>query len=132
MKFHHVGVACRNINEEIESIKKIHNVTDISPVIYDSEQMAELCILKTSEGINIELISGEKVEKLINKRITYYHLCFETDNIEDEIHRLTEIGAFPVSDAKRAILFNSRKVAFLEVSYGLIELVQAENQEHQF
>lgn len=124
MKFHHVGIACRNINDEIESIKKIHEVKDISPVLFDTEQKAELCIIKTAEGVAIELISGQQVENLIKKRITYYHLCFETDDIGKEIIRLQDLGAFLVSAPKPAILFGYKKVAFLMVSYGLIELVE--------
>jgi methylmalonyl-CoA/ethylmalonyl-CoA epimerase len=124
MKFHHIGLACPNIWEEIESITKIHEVIDISPIVFDKEQKAELCILKTSEGIVIELISGEQVENILKKRITYYHLCFETDDINSEVARLQDLGAFLVSDLKPAILFGNKQVAFLQVSYGLIELVQ--------
>jgi methylmalonyl-CoA/ethylmalonyl-CoA epimerase len=124
MKFHHLGIACRNIPEEIENIKKFHEVIEISEIVSDAEQKAELCMLKTKEGISLELISGEQVENLIKKRISYYHICFETENINLEIARLQELGAFLVSDTKPAILFENNLVAFLQVSYGLIELVQ--------
>jgi methylmalonyl-CoA/ethylmalonyl-CoA epimerase len=124
MKFHHVGVACHNIKEEIESISKIHEVTEISPIVYDTEQKAELCMITTLEGVLIELISGEQVANLLKKRITYYHLCFETEDIFAEITRLQDLGALLVSNPKPAILFNNKKVAFLYVSYGLIELVE--------
>jgi methylmalonyl-CoA/ethylmalonyl-CoA epimerase len=124
MKFHHIGVACANIKEEVDNITKIHEVIDVSPIVFDKEQNAELCILRTLEGIAIELISGEQVANIVKKRITYYHLCFETDDINTEIIRLQDLGAFLVSDPKCAILFDNRQVAFLQVSYGLIELVQ--------
>ena len=124
MKVHHIGVACSNIKDEIDSIRKIHNIIDISPIVFDPQQKAELCIIKTSEGVTIELISGEQVQNLIKKRITYYHICFETDDINAEIIRLQNVGALLVSEPKPAILFENRKVAFLQVSYGLIELVE--------
>lgn len=125
-KIHHVGVACRDINEEIENIKKIHTVIEVSPVVSDTAQRAELCMLKTEEGISIELISGEQVQNIVKKKISYYHLCFETNDIDAEIKRLLELGAFLVSEPKPAILFNNKKVAFVQVSYGLIELVESE------
>lgn len=125
MKFHHVGVACKNIEEEIKSISQIHDVIEVSDIVYDAQQKASLCMIKTAEGVNIELISGEQVENLIKKRIAYYHLCFETDDITAEIVRLQELGALLVSDEKPAILFNNKKIAFLQASYGLIELVES-------
>lgn len=125
MKFHHVGVACKNIKEEIKNISQIHDVIEVSDIVYEMEQKASLCMIKTAEGVNIELISGEQVENLIKKRIAYYHLCFETDDITAEIIRLQELGAFLVSDAKPAKIFNNKKVAFLQASYGLIELVES-------
>lgn len=61
MKFHHIGVCCKDIRNEIRNIKK--------------------------EG-------------------------------------LVKDGAYLISDEKEAILFSDRKVYFLLVSYGLIELVE--------
>ena len=124
MKFHHLGVACRNIREEVEIITKIHDVVNISSIVFDPLQKAELCIITTADGFSIELISGEQIEKLIKKRISYYHICFETNDINTEIERLVNLGAFLVSEPKPAILFDNNIVAFLQVSYGLIELVQ--------
>lgn len=125
MKFHHIGIACKSITQEIDTIKRIHDVVDISPIVYDPEQKAELCILKLGEGTTIELISGEQVENLTKRRITYYHLCFETDDIEKEIMRLQDLGGFLVSEPKPAILFGNKRVAFLQLSYGLVELVES-------
>lgn len=127
MKFHHVGVACSDIKEEIEKIQQIHSVIDISPIVFDKEQNAELCMIQTEEGVFIELISGEQVKNLIKKRITYYHLCFETDDINAEISRLQDLGGFLISEPKGAILFDYKKVAFMQVSYGLIELLEILN-----
>ena len=127
MKFHHVGVACSNIREEIETVKKIHTVVSISPILYDVKQNAELCIINTQDGIQIELISGDQVANIIKKRITYYHLCFETDDIHAEITRLQSLDVLLVSEPKSAVLFGNRLVAFLQASYGLIELVEADN-----
>lgn len=124
MRFHHIGVACANIKEELESIAKIHNIINIGPIVFDAEQKAELCIVKIHEGIIIELISGDQVENILKKRITYYHLCYETDDINLEIEKLQKLGAFLISEPKSAILFGNKKVAFLQVSYGLIELLQ--------
>ncbi len=123
MKFHHVGVACRNMDEEIANICRIHDIVNKSLVVHDEQQNAELVLLTLSDGTNIELISGKQVEGLVKKNIAYYHICFEVDDIDVEIERLVNDGAYLISPPKPAILFDNRKVAFLNVSYGMIELL---------
>jgi methylmalonyl-CoA/ethylmalonyl-CoA epimerase len=125
MKFHHVGVACRNIDEGIANISKIHQVIKKSQIVFDKEQNSELVLLTLSDGTNMELISGKPVETLLKKNITYYHLCYEVDDIDLEIKRLVNEHAFLISPPKPAILFDNRKVAFLNVSYGMIELLNS-------
>ena len=72
----------------------------------------------------MELISGKQVENLLKKRITYYHICYEVENITEEKEKLIKNGAFLLSDEKEAVLFSNRKVCFLMTSYGMIELVE--------
>lgn len=125
MKFHHVGLACHNIEEEINNIGKIHIIEHCSKIIFDEEQNANLCILTLKDGVKIELISGKQVETILKRQIRYYHLCYEVDDIHKEIQKLTDEGAFIISQPKPAILFNNRLVAFLNVSYGIIELLNS-------
>jgi methylmalonyl-CoA/ethylmalonyl-CoA epimerase len=125
MKFHHVGVACKDINEEIANICKIHQIIKQSPTVFDEEQSAELVMLTLSDGTNIELISGRQTENLVKKNVTYYHICFEVDDIQAEIDRLIGLDAFLISPPKPAILFDYREVAFLKVSYGIVELLSS-------
>ncbi|RCH54888.1 VOC family protein [Mucilaginibacter hurinus] len=123
MKFHHVGVACRDINEGIAEMSKIHEISVVSKIVKDEQQNAELCMLTLADGVNIELIAGKQVEGFVKKGITYYHLCYEVENINTEIERLEKEGAYLLSAPKPAILFDNREVAFLHVSYGIIELL---------
>jgi len=125
MKLHHIGIACKNIDEEITTISKIHHVVNQSLKVFDEEQNAELVLLTLADGTNLELISGKQVEAFVKKNITYYHLCFEVDNINSEIERLVNDGALLISSPKPAVLFNNRLVAFLNVSYGIIELLNS-------
>jgi methylmalonyl-CoA/ethylmalonyl-CoA epimerase len=125
MKLHHIGVACKNIDEGIDNVSKVHQVIKQSPVFFDEQQNAELVLLTLADGTHIELIAGKPVENLLKKGITWYHICFEVDDINAEIDRLISEGAFLISPPKPAILFNNRKVAFLNVSYGMIELLNS-------
>ncbi len=124
MKFHHVGICCKNIRKKIETIEEIHNIIEKTDIIYDPLQKAELCMLTLEDGTNLELVSGEVVETFLKKKIDFYHICYEVDNISEELKRICFNGGVQISEIKPAILFNNRKVVFIKVSYGIIELLE--------
>ncbi|MGD0280133.1 MAG: VOC family protein [Smithella sp.] len=124
MIFHHIGIACIDIEKEKADIEKLHKVVKKSEVIFDKNQKASLCLLELEGGFKIELISGEPVTNILKKNIKYYHLCYEVNNIDESIRDLIKNGAILISDSKQAEIFNNKKVAFLYVSYGLIELLE--------
>lgn len=96
----------------------------VGKIYHDKNQEADLCMIELENNFKIELISGKQVEGLLKKRMSYYHLCYEVKNISEEKEKLINNGAFLISDEKEAILFDNKKVCFLLVSYGLIELVE--------
>lgn len=124
MKIHHVGIVCKNIEKSIADYKKYFNVVEASPIIYDELQKASLSLLKTDNGLDVEFISGEQVANLA-KGITYYHLCYIVDNIERTVMQFQEKGAVVVSELKPAVLFGGKRVAFLLIKSGLIELLES-------
>ena len=124
MKFHHIGICCKNIKKKIETIEEIHNIIEKTDIIYDPLQKAELCMLTLEDGTNLELVSGEVVETFLKKKIDFYHICYEVDNISEELKRICFNGGVQISEIKPAILFNNRKVVFIKVSYGIIELLE--------
>jgi methylmalonyl-CoA/ethylmalonyl-CoA epimerase len=123
MQLHHIGVACRDIGEEIAHLSSVHDIVSQTPVIDDPEQDAQLVLLTLSDGTRIELVAGPQVETLVKKNIGLYHLCFEVADIEAEIDRLVGEGARLIAPPKPAALFNGRRVAFLYVAYGMLELL---------
>jgi methylmalonyl-CoA/ethylmalonyl-CoA epimerase len=123
MQLHHIGVACRNMEEGIEHLSRVHTVIDRTPVVHDPEQDAQLCLLTLSDGSRIELVAGRQVETLVKKNIGLYHLCFEVEDMQAEIDRLVGEGAKLIGPPKPAALFGGRAVVFLYVDYGMIELL---------
>jgi methylmalonyl-CoA/ethylmalonyl-CoA epimerase len=123
MQLHHIGVACRDIEEEIGNLSLIHTITARTPVIHDVEQDAEVAMLTLSDGTRLELVAGRPVEAILKQNIGVYHLCWEVEDIHAEIGRLVAGGAKLLSPPKPAVLFDGRAVAFLYVDYGMIELL---------
>lgn len=123
MKLHHVGVACVDIKEKLNELKLTQMVLSATPITHDPNQSADLCMLEMVGGYNLELVSGKPVENIIKKNITYYHLCYLVEDINDSITALTSHGFILVSPPKEAILFDGRLVAFLYGPFGLIEIL---------
>ena len=122
--FHHIGIVTKDIDESKKFLSNIFEIIEDSGIVFDKLQNAYLNILKLSNGIQIELISGEIVKNLLSKGITYYHICFTIKEITKTIEFLKNSGAILVSEPKPAILFNNKKVAFLYTPIGLIELLE--------
>lgn len=123
-KFHHIGMASKNIDDDVEKFKSFFGDIKISNKYYDPLQNAELCMINLN-GINIELISGVPVMSFLQRRNRLYHLCFETKNITKSIDEFVSKGAILISEPKEDILFNGRKVAFILLQDStIIELLE--------
>ena len=70
MKFHHLGIACKDISKTVAQFKAHHHdIVNISEKVHDPEQDATLQILTLEDGVRYEFISGNMVKNLIKKNI---------------------------------------------------------------
>ena len=58
----------------------------------------------------------------IKKNITYYHVCYEVDNLQEAMTSFK--NSIVISNPVKAILFDNRKVAFLLTPIGIVELLE--------
>lgn len=97
MKVHHIGVAVKNIEKEIENYRNIFEVEAVGGIVYDPIQCARLCMLTISGGMRFELVEGKPVEKYVKKGMRMYHVCYEVADIEQEMARLEQKHSVVVS-----------------------------------
>ena len=124
MKIHHIGIACKDIEAKIREITKLHSVSFCSDILFDKEQNAKVCLLEVNGSVPMELISGEPVNNLLKRGLTYYHIGYSINDIYQYSRQLEEAGAIQISNPKPALLFDNKLVAFFYCTYGLIELVE--------
>lgn len=124
MRIHHVGIACADIEEVNSEFSKYHKIIKQSDVVYDPQQKAQLCMVHSNIGLDVEFICGEQVAKIVKNEISYYHLCYEVDDLDSTIEQHMKLDAKLISEPKPAVLFDGRRVAFLYLSYGLVEFVE--------
>jgi|TARA_B100001167_G_scaffold101819_1_gene62222 methylmalonyl-CoA/ethylmalonyl-CoA epimerase len=133
LKLHHIGIVVENINESLGEIANFLSFESISLPTLIGSQKVNICFLKTN-NVYVELI--EPAEK--NSPITdfakngggFHHLCFEVDNIQQEIDKMIKNGARLVVSPVKG--FEDRLIAFLilnmkKTKCNLIELVETKN-----
>lgn len=135
LKFHHVGVACYDI--EATSFFYTTQGYTKTEVVFDPIQKVNICFCKNMTGgggVCIELISAHDKDSPINKilqknGVSPYHFCYETKNIEESILEFKKQGFMLVSKLVPAIALDGRKICFLfNRNVGLIELVETEKE----
>ena len=124
LKFHHVGVACEDLERAVSFVLSAYTIVSDSGTVYDPEQDAEVRIFNRDTAFAIELVSGNAVANIVRRGTTYYHLCYATPNIHASIAAACELGAICVREPKPAVLFEGRLVAFVFTPIGLVEFLQ--------
>ncbi len=124
MKFHHVGIACRDLNETKEWVRVTHPIVEETGPVNDELQNASFITLRTQDGLLIELIAGEQVANILKKGVSLYHICYEVRDLDKTIRDFTAQGSLVISAPKPSTLFHGRRIAFLNTPLGIIELLE--------
>jgi len=129
MKFHHVGIAVKNINAAILAYKAL-GYSQTTAIIHDPIQNVQLCFLNKDNSPTLELVASVTLESPINNILaksgpTPYHNCFEVDNLIQSVANLRLVGYRRLTSIVPAIAFGNRNICFLyHEEIGLIELLE--------
>lgn len=124
LKFHHVGVACSDIDKTSQSLKWITNGESYD-VIYDSALRASLQLLRVADGTYIELVSGDAVTPFLKRRQILYHTCYCVDEFEQFAELARKMGWVPITKKTPAVLFSGRLVQFFNTPMGIVEILES-------
>lgn len=123
--FHHIGVACKNINETFVNLKILLPINiQFSEIIYDSKLKANLQLIRLGDHYFMELVSGKIVENILKKNMFLYHTCFEVNNIFEFGKKLRQKKFIPLMSPTPADLFDGRLVQFFQSPMGIVEILQ--------
>ena len=133
LKLHHIGIVVQNINESLGEISNFLNFESTSLPTIVGSQKVNICFLKTN-NVYIELIEpadpDSPIISFVKEGGGFHHLCFEVDDIQQEIDKMVKKGAHLVVAPVKG--FENRLIAFLMLNMkktkcNLIELVEAKN-----
>ena len=133
MKLHHIGIVVQNINESLGEISNFLNFESTSVPTIVGSQKVNICFLKTN-NVYIELIEpadpDSPITSFVKEGAGFHHLCFEVDDIQQEIDKMIKNGAHLVVAPVKG--FEDRLIAFLMLNMkktkcNLIELAEVKN-----
>ena len=133
LKLHHIGLVVQNINESLGEIANFLSFESTSLPTIIGSQKVNICFLKTN-NVYIELIEpteeNSPITNFAKEGGGFHHLCFEVDDIQQEIDRMVKNGAHLVVAPVKG--FEDRLTAFLMLNLKktkckLIELVETKN-----
>lgn len=67
LKFHHIGIACEDIDKNAAFISQFLPIVQDTGTIYEPNQDISLRLLTARDGNNLELVAGPKVQSLVKK-----------------------------------------------------------------
>ena len=133
LKLHNIGIVVQNINESLGEISNFLNFESTSLPTLVGSQKVNICFLKTNI-VYIELIEpadpDSPIISFVKEGGGFHHLCFEVDDIQQEIDKMVKNGAHLVVAPVKC--FEDRLIAFLMLNMkktkcNLIELVGPKN-----
>ena len=128
LRFHHIGIACNNLEKELENFSFLGYKKE-GAFFIDKNQGIKGIFITANDQPRMELLInfGEKgtLNSLLQKGIKMYHICYETDDIFKSIQALESIGAKLIISPVEAVAFNNKMITFLMLpNMLLIELAE--------
>ena len=125
--FHHVGLACHDIEAEAANLTAVGYVPE-APPIADPIQKVRVQFFNGG-GPRIELIEPTAAESpvtgILKRGTKFYHIGYEVENLENAIKILDERSFRPIGPAAPAIAFGMQRIIFMMAKTGiLIELIE--------
>ncbi len=127
LTFHHVGLACRDLAVEVAAHAQLGYVAE-GEVFEDPHQRVRGCF-RTLGPFRVELLEpldeGSPLMSWLERGVKLYHVCYETDDLDDALVRLRSAGHMVVAPPAPAVAFAGRRVSFAMLrSRSLVELLQ--------
>jgi methylmalonyl-CoA/ethylmalonyl-CoA epimerase len=129
----HICFAVKNIQEGIEYWERTFEYKQMTNIVENTRQKANIVFLSKNDSVLIKLI--EPVEgnlSLLNFVIKgggFHHLCFKCTEINDGMKELNAKGLITLVSPQPGEAFENESIAFLLGKYGLnVELLDTKKK----
>lgn len=128
LKIHHIGYLVKHIDKAMAEFERL-GYDAVSEVTYDDLRKIRICFME-KDGYRIELVSPADSSSIVSGLIkkyknSPYHLCYETQDFENDLAALTGEGFTAIDTPAPAPALQNRRVVFLMNPFlGMIELLE--------
>jgi len=130
MKFHHIGLAVKDLSMSAKHFRNLLGMVRISEVIFDPIQKVNVVFMaQQGTGLKHELIEpvgpDSPAYQWLKRGTSLYHLCYEVKYIENTIEKMKREGCLLIGKPVSANAFQGKRAAFVMTPENLIlELVE--------
>ena len=127
LTLHHIGLVTKDINNSISFFRRINYQE--SDIYIDHIQNVKIALLTATNSTTIELVEPLSITSPVTSLLkkngnTPYHLCYETENIEETIIKFRKLNFIKLFNPVPAVAFQGKLICYLYNSnVGLIELI---------
>lgn len=128
MKIHHFGYAVKNIETSMKEFKLL-GYEKLGGIYFDENRLVNIQFIKNNQAC-LELIEPRDENSPIKNILKKcgegpYHICYETQNFDEDYSKLKENGYILVEKRNEAIALDGNIVAFFyKNGVGLIEILE--------
>ncbi len=133
LRIHHIGYLVKKIEKAKQTFLALGYLIE-QDTVYDDIRKVNICFL-TRDGYRVELVSPATEDSVVSGLIkryknSPYHICYETDDFEADIARLTDDGFIAIDTPTPAPALGGRDVIFLSnAAIGMLELLRTNHPE---
>lgn len=126
--FHHLGVACRDLDRELESWTRLGYRAEGEAFTDPVQKIRGRFVV--GPGPRLELLAasepGSPVEGYLQRGTKFYHQAFEAADFDAALVDMQTGGARITAGPVPAVAFGGRRIAFLMTpTLNLIEIIEA-------
>ena len=126
ISLHHIGHVVASIEDSMERYRTALAASAISEVFEDPIQRARVAFLNlpTPGLVQFELVQpaspDSPVARFLEKGGGLHHLCYEVDDLQQQIQWMKTQRALLIRSPKPAVAFNGRHIAWMRSVDGLL------------
>lgn len=129
LKLHHIGYLVKKIDAAVTQFKLLGYVIQ-KDIAYDDYRKINICFME-KDGYVVELVSPASPDSVVTGLLkkyknSPYHLCYESDDFDNDFETLTKEGYTAIDTPTPAPALDHKRVVFLmNINIGMIELLEA-------